>query len=256
MQKRRPDSRKCPEKDSFGREVDCEPLGHRMGASLSAWIHRLELRTMGSAATFDRSQISPLPPVHRHITTHDPKTGKAIFYSTGTASWNSSATKDAAASVAYTTSFPPQLSGDEDIEKHNALMVAGGPGLVVPSGTVCRVVDIGPGREAIMHRTCSLDYGVVVEGTIEMVLDSGERAVMNRGDIVIQRATMHGWRNPSQSQWARLFFVLQDCKALTIGGMAVEEDLVHVEGSCVSGSTQPASLAPSEKLSDLGGRLL
>jgi hypothetical protein len=36
----------------------------------------------------------------------------------------------------------------------------------------------------------SLDYGIVIEGSIVMVLDDGEEHVLNRGDLAVQRATM------------------------------------------------------------------
>ena len=40
---------------------------------------------------------------------------------------------------------------------------------------------------------------------------------MGRGDIAVQRATMHAWKNTSK-EWARMIFVLQECKELKIGG--------------------------------------
>ena len=46
-----------------------------------------------------------------------------------------------------------------------------------------------------MHRTVSLDYGVVLEGEVELVLDSGETRLMKRGDVSVQRGTNHAWRN-------------------------------------------------------------
>jgi len=46
-----------------------------------------------------------------------------------------------------------------------------------------------------MHRTVSLDYGIVLEGDVELVLDSGEKRAMKQGDVAIQRGTNHAWRN-------------------------------------------------------------
>lgn len=77
----------------------------------------------------------------------------------------------------------------------------------------------------MMHRTQSLDYGIVLEGEIELVLDSGDTQLMGRGDVAVQRATMHAWRNPSKTEWARMIFVLQDCKSLTVAGQNMKEDL-------------------------------
>jgi hypothetical protein len=57
------------------------------------------------------------------------------------------------------------------------------------------------------------------------VLEEGEPTVMKRGDIAVQRATMHGWRNPSETEWARMVFVLQDIQPLVVGGEKLKEDL-------------------------------
>ena len=61
-----------------------------------------------------------------------------------------------------------------------------------------------------MHRTKSLDYGVLLEGEIIAIVDSGEEKTLKKGDLVIQRATNHSWRNPSRTEWARMLFVLVD----------------------------------------------
>lgn len=76
-----------------------------------------------------------------------------------------------------------------------------------------------------MHRTQSLDFGIVIEGEVEMLLDDGSRTRLGRGDIAVQRATMHAWRNPSPDAWARVVFVLQDVEPLVVGGRRLGEDL-------------------------------
>ena len=75
-----------------------------------------------------------------------------------------------------------------------------------------------------MHRTVSLDYGVVLEGEVELVLDSGETRIMKRGDVAIQRGTNHAWRNTSSTQWARMMYVLQESKPVQLGEKALGED--------------------------------
>lgn len=83
------------------------------------------------------------------------------------------------------------------------------PGLTVSTGTVLRYVDMAPNSLSPMHKTVSVDYGVVLEGTIELVLDSGETKVMRRGDVCVQRATNHAWRNITENDgWGRMLFVL------------------------------------------------
>jgi quercetin dioxygenase-like cupin family protein len=81
-----------------------------------------------------------------------------------------------------------------------------------------------------MHRTVSLDYGVVLEGEIELVLDSGETRKMTRGDVAIQRGTMHAWRNLSSTSWARMMYVLQESKPIEIEGEVLKEDYGTMQG--------------------------
>jgi quercetin dioxygenase-like cupin family protein len=63
-------------------------------------------------------------------------------------------------------------------------------------------------RHAFMHRTETIDYGIVLEGEITLILDEGE-TVAYAGDIVIQRGTNHGWANRSNRN-CRIAFILID----------------------------------------------
>ena len=184
---------------------------------------------MGSKAPNSGEQIqNGLPQLTRFITTHDASTGKAIVHSKDSAPWTTYDDQTVGFSVMYTTSeFPASLNDDKDINDHERVVASGKLGLVNPRGTVCRVVDFAPGHTPLMHRTQSLDYGIVLEGTVEMELDSGEVHVLHRGDVAVQRATMHAWRNPSENEWARMIFVLQDCQPLAVAGQQLKEDLGH-----------------------------
>jgi quercetin dioxygenase-like cupin family protein len=86
-------------------------------------------------------------------------------------------------------------------------------GLTCPGGTVLRIVDIGPGKQSPMHRTLSLDYGLVLEGCVDMELDNGKIVSLSAGDIIVQRGTIHAWIN-SSTNWCRMAFVLIEAKAL------------------------------------------
>jgi uncharacterized cupin superfamily protein len=129
-----------------------------------------------------------------------------------------------ALSIVYTTSsFPVKAEDDQDISVHESLL-GKGVGLVNPGGTVLRCVDFGPGYACPMHRTKSVDYGILLEGEIEMLLDSGDSVIMKKGDVAVQRATYHQWINCSK-QWARMMFVLQDCADFDVAGEPVREGL-------------------------------
>jgi quercetin dioxygenase-like cupin family protein len=59
-----------------------------------------------------------------------------------------------------------------------------------------------------MHRTRTVDYGIVIEGEMVLVLDDSE-TVLRAGDVVVQRGTDHRWENRSGAV-ARMVFVLVD----------------------------------------------
>ncbi len=171
-------------------------------------------------------KLNDLPDVKTYITGHDESTGKAIVESTRPAAWQPFQNRLLGFNVIYTTSeFPVSLNGNKDLTTHDQLLASGNLGLVNPHGTVCRMVDFAPDSQPLMHRTRSLDYGIVLEGEVEMELDSGEVKLLKRGDVAVQRGTMHAWRNASKTEWGRMIFVLQDCQPLVIGGKELGEDL-------------------------------
>jgi uncharacterized cupin superfamily protein len=59
-----------------------------------------------------------------------------------------------------------------------------------------------------MHRTETIDYGIVVSGEMTLVLDKGE-TLLKEGDVVIQRGTNHAWANRS-GRPCRMLFILVD----------------------------------------------
>ena len=172
-----------------------------------------------------------LPGITAFITGHDPSTGATTIQERRPAAWRPIDHGGMGFVEAYTTSeFPASLNKDTDIVKHDEKMRAGKMGIVSPRGTVLRYVDFAPGFESMMHRTRSLDYGIVLEGTIELILDSGEKQVLQRGDCCIQRGTNHAWRNPSETEWTRVVYILQDCAAVEAGGEKLKEFLGRSEG--------------------------
>lgn len=45
-----------------------------------------------------------------------------------------------------------------------------------------------------MHTTDSIDYGVVISGSITLELDDGESVLLRAGDVYVQNGTRHAWR--------------------------------------------------------------
>jgi hypothetical protein len=58
-----------------------------------------------------------------------------------------------------------------------------------------------------MHTTRTIDFGVVLEGSVELELDHGARRTLNTGDGYIQNGTRHRWSNPGTED-ARLAVVI------------------------------------------------
>ncbi|MCJ1282183.1 hypothetical protein MMC26_001506 [Xylographa opegraphella] len=190
---------------------------------------------MSSYPPRDPSQTSPLPAPSRLLTTHN-SDALAVFHpSSGPTPWQVTA-PHIAMNLVYTTTTPtPSFTHDTDLHAHAALDSATAP-LVVRHGSTCRIVDIGPlsvstnhgtGQEAepLMHRTQSLDYGIVVSGEVDLTLDGGETRTMRPGDVVVQRGTMHAWRNKSETEWCRMVFVLIGSEEVVVGGRVLPEDL-------------------------------
>ena len=80
--------------------------------------------------------------------------------------------------------FPPETGGD-----------------VRDNETVLRDFGIGPdvarghpARHPAIHRTRSIDYVIVLEGEIDLLLDDGE-VHLSAGDVIVQRGTNHAWIN-------------------------------------------------------------
>src|SRR5690348_2683800 len=76
-------------------------------------------------------------------------------------------------------------------------------------GVMIRFTEMAPGAESPMHRTETLDVGVVLEGETWLLLDDGSQTRVGRGDAVVQRGTNHAWANRSEEP-VRMVFVMID----------------------------------------------
>jgi hypothetical protein len=176
---------------------------------------------------------SSLRPLQRYITTHDPTTDAAIFlpseekFTAAAAPVQESLPGQEVNGfpfyLGYTThEFPVNLAEAADLTAYRQDLVTP-PGLIISTGSVCRIVDFPPATISAMHRSVSLDYGVVIEGEVELVLDSGETRRMKPGDLAVQRSTNHAWRNVTPGGgWARMLYVLLPAIQLEGKGELIE----------------------------------
>lgn len=78
----------------------------------------------------------------------------------------------------------------------------------------------------LMHRTESVDYGVVLEGELTLVLDKGE-VDLKPGYVVVQRGTNHAWANRSGEVCRMLFVLIDGAFASEIAGQKHPDEPVH-----------------------------
>jgi quercetin dioxygenase-like cupin family protein len=137
--------------------------------------------------------------VRRVVTGHD-SNGKAVILSDAAAPQFHD--RAIFAEVWNTEDSPTRISAAEEREPNERNLQLGPP----PRGSIIRVVEMPAGHRSAMHRTRTVDYGIVLEGEVHLVMEDGE-ARLHPGDIVIQRGTNHAWDNRSNAA-ARMAFIL------------------------------------------------
>jgi quercetin dioxygenase-like cupin family protein len=149
----------------------------------------------------------PGPSVRRVVTGHD-GSGNAVIQT-------DEVTQGERFTLIWTTEgFPVDNTGSMDGAERDV-------GITLPGGSVFRVGEIAPGARSPMHRTNSVDYGLVLEGELDMELDGGEMAHLKAGDVVVQRGTNHAWVN-NGSQPCKMAWILIDAHPVKIGDRVLE----------------------------------
>jgi quercetin dioxygenase-like cupin family protein len=140
----------------------------------------------------------------RVVTGHD-DTGRSVFLSDGPSPRGHDLSRPGVTfyEVWSTASEPAPITAAEPAEPNDRTQTIGPAG----PGSVIRIVDFLPaGGPPRMHRTETIDYGIVLEGEIWAVLEDTE-VLLQAGDICVQRGTNHAWDNRSDAT-ARVAFVL------------------------------------------------
>lgn len=148
--------------------------------------------------------------IRRVVTGHDPQ-GQAVILSDTFISGRAVPAGDALFAVLWKTVTSPVDNND------GADRAAEPAALTQPQGSILRFVEMQPGARSPMHRTHSLDYGIVLEGQVQLELDNGRTTLLGPGDVVVQRGTIHAWVNPTERP-ARIAFILLDARPVTVGG--------------------------------------
>ena len=149
--------------------------------------------------------VADLAPIRRIITSED-SSGKSYVMADGQSA-NISVFNGSRVNRLWESSGMPvdiPVSRDLGGEAQNAYR----PGFV---GSSLYVADIPPGaglKDIPMHKGESLDYIVLLEGQMDLVLDGGKRVPMRVGDVLIQNGNNHSWINTGKGP-ARLLNVIQ-----------------------------------------------
>lgn len=158
--------------------------------------------------------------IRRVVTSHNSE-GAAVFASDNAFETVVIPSGDAAmATIWTTTSVPADLNDETDGRERDA-------GTTLKGGSVIRIVDMLPNAASPMHRTSSIDYGIVISGQIELELDNEVVKTLGQGDIIVQRGTIHKWRNPSSTEICRIVFVLTEAKPYQFNGKALADFMGH-----------------------------
>ncbi|OHE92468.1 hypothetical protein CORC01_12259 [Colletotrichum orchidophilum] len=112
-----------------------------------------------------------------------------------------------------------------------------GSGIVLPGGVNLYFLDLAPGYTTPMHRTVSVDYVAVSQGTRTLITPktafSAENnkadykdtieSLLRPGDVAVQRGAMHAWANRTD-EWVRMIGIVVDAKPseIVIGGKQLE----------------------------------
>lgn len=151
-------------------------------------------------------------PIRRVVTGHDGDVATIVSDAPAT---NTKFPGDGVVStlVWSTDEMPADISRGLAIEDRGARLLGAAP---PENGSRFAVIDFQPGCPAVMHRTETIDYVLVLFGEIEMDTDNGVSVKLKAGDVMVQRGTNHAWANRG-SVSARVAFVLLDAKPLGIG---------------------------------------
>jgi mannose-6-phosphate isomerase-like protein (cupin superfamily) len=165
--------------------------------------------------------------MRRVVTVHDPAARSVVAFDGSPPNVGVRRT-GVTRSVLWSTAATPAAFARED---RGALPVGPTP---PPGGSVFHIVEIPPGdpdgdptirgllaemglpplpgrraaRHPLMHATDSLDYAIVLEGEVDMLLDDVD-VRLYAGDAIVQQGTNHAWVNRGERP-CRIAFVMID----------------------------------------------
>ena len=95
--------------------------------------------------------------------------------------------------------------------------------IVEPGHVNWRLLDLPPHSTAPLHRTTSVDLGVVLKGEVVLELDDGVERILKEHDSVVQRGTIHAWHNRTDSIVRMMFIILPSDAVISHDGQALDD---------------------------------
>ncbi|MBV9996388.1 MAG: cupin domain-containing protein [Caulobacteraceae bacterium] len=85
--------------------------------------------------------------------------------------------------------------------------------MVHPGETRFRVVTFPAGHQSAMHRTRTIDYGVILSGSVDLAMEDGSVTRLDKGDCLVQLGGVHAWRVPADEPVTIAFVMVGAQKA-------------------------------------------
>jgi quercetin dioxygenase-like cupin family protein len=182
----------------------------------------------GSGAECRSGRTIPTMASRRVVTGFDP-TGKAVFTHDGEAPNTIALGSIGVSEVFWADRWPVAIDHDPDRTSSGfplepppggasarIIRMPGVPAGTPPDDTWMRVDGDDPAMPG-MHSTDTLDLMVVLEGSVILGLDDGQRTI-NPGEFVIQRGTAHRWRAADEHGWTYFVAMLRPDPSLPDAG--------------------------------------
>jgi quercetin dioxygenase-like cupin family protein len=161
----------------------------------------------------DNATTTQTAPVIRRVVTGHGADGEAKVLMDAPATNAKFAPTGAVSTLIWSTdACPADIPVGEEIEDAGARILGSAP---PAHGSRFAVIEFPAGSQGKVHRTESIDYVIVISGTIDMEMDRST-VTLKAGDVLVQRGTNHGWTNRSDAS-ARVAFVLIDAKPIGVG---------------------------------------
>ncbi len=168
----------------------------------------------------------PFMPLRRVVTGFDPA-GRAVFTHDGTAPNSIESDAVGVSEIFWADQWPLELDHDPDRTSKGFPLEPPPGGL---SARIIRMPGVAPGTHPDetwlrvdgddpdmpgMHATDTLDLMIVLEGSVILGLDDGQRTI-NAGECVIQRGTAHRWRAADEHGWTYFVAMLRPDRSLPV----------------------------------------